>query len=138
MYTGKILSLQDIEGYIEYLEESLIQNYNYATQEEGTKEAQDISEVNFNHEGFAVEFGDDIEDYSNVKTFCEEVGYYGRDNIIPDSKIEDYIICSVEETYDMTEIPRIIYFNIDWKGVANDLKQDYTVVEYEGEPFYVN
>ena len=34
-------------------------------------------------------------------------------------------------------LPYFIAYNIDWKGVADDLKADYTEADYEGTTYYM-
>lgn len=52
---------------------------------------------------------DDFEDY--CEEFCNDVGYISRDT------------------------PSLIANNIDWKGIADDMKQDYSKVDYQGKTY---
>lgn len=43
----------------------------------------------------------------------------------------------VEETNDLDNLPNYIRYNINWDGVVDDFRHDYTVIEYAGETYYV-
>jgi len=76
------------------------------------KEIEEINELENEINNGEWEFGtylideDDFEEY--CEEFCNDVGYISRDT------------------------PSLIANNIDWKGIADDMKQDYSEVEYRG------
>lgn len=41
----------------------------------------------------------------------------------------------VKHCYNLSEIPQFIKNNIDWTGIAEDMKQDYSEVEYQGNTY---
>lgn len=57
--------------------------------------------------------------------------------IINDNNFNDYIMNKImDTTIGWRDIPEIITDNIDWEGVADDAKHDYTVLELMGETYY--
>lgn len=82
--------------------------------EDEYKEIEEIDEV---EQAVGSEFSygctlideDDFEDY--CEEFCLDVGYISKD------------------------IPHLIRNNIDFEGIADDMKQDYSEVEYQGTTY---
>jgi hypothetical protein len=72
---------------------------------------------------------DDISDHNS------EVEY--GVTLILDSYFEEYARGLIEGCYDLSdEIPDIMKNNINWKGIVNDLKVDYTYIEFEDLKFW--
>jgi hypothetical protein len=82
--------------------------------EDELNEIQEINELE-DEVGSEWEYGvtlieeDDFEEY--CEDFCNDVGYISRDT------------------------PQLILNNIDWKGIADDMKQDYSEVEFRGTTY---
>ena len=73
---------------------------------------------------------DDAEDYAPDWT-------YGA-TLIRESYFVEYCEELVKDIGDMPkELPSYIEDNIDWKGVAEDLKVDYTEVNFDGVTYYI-
>lgn len=82
--------------------------------EDWEEELQQIEEINNLEKEIGDEFEDGvtlIEEYGfeeYCEEFCNHVGYISRDT------------------------PQLILNNIDWKGIADDMRQDYSETEFRG------
>lgn len=56
--------------------------------------------------------------------------------LIPENKFDEYARELVEELYDLNSIPDFILDNVNWDGVASDIKSDYTECEWNGVTYY--
>lgn len=75
-------------------------------------------------------FADDAEN-------CSSDWKYGA-TLIRDSYFEDFARQEVEDVGDLPkDLPWYIESNINWEGVAEDLQQDYSSVEFDGVTYWV-
>lgn len=74
----------------------------------------------------------EIEDIEKLEEF---IGGYEGEELIDEDKFEDYCIDLVDECYDLSEVPGFIKDNIDWKGVAEDMRVDYSEVTFRGDTY---
>jgi len=87
-----------------------------------------------------------IEEYEELATLTElaEQG----DNYAPDWSYgetlihEDHFTKYSKQLCEDTEVldrdtPTFIWANIDWDGVAEDLKMDYTAIDWDGATYYI-
>lgn len=85
----------------------------------------------------------DIEDYRELKAFCEEVdcmsGESLRDGItlIADSYFETYAEELADSICDMKDSSRWPFNHIDWYAASEDLKSDYSCLEWDGHEFWM-
>jgi hypothetical protein len=89
----------------------------------------------------------DLGEYTALKDLLDALEGYGGDE---QWRGEWYPITLIHENYfteyskdlviDCGELPRdlpaYIEYNINWDGVAQDLKVDYSEVDYDGETYY--
>lgn len=67
----------------------------------------------------------------------DAMGYYGP-TLISESYWEDYAKETVIEFgYISDDMPEMIRNNIDWSGIAEDMKVDYTCVTFDGSDWYI-
>lgn len=78
----------------------------------------------------------DLNDQINVLTdILTEVNLY--ESLIRDSYMNDYLYELVHDIGDLPDnLPSYIKSNIDWDGVCNDLKYDYSIVEIDGVEYW--
>ena len=93
---------------------------------------------------WAEENSDDAAELALKLSLMSDLAGYGGDEqwrgewysitLIPDDEFTDY--CE-ELVSDIGDLPRDIpgYLVIDWKATANNLRVDYSEVEYEGETY---
>lgn len=86
---------------------------------------------------------DDDDAMEALSKFAQEAEQYAEDwthgvTLIRESYFTEYARELVIETDDMlSDLPAYIADNIDWDGVSEDLKVDYTIVEFAGVTYYV-
>lgn len=132
--------IMDSRDMIEQLEEwqneweSLVVDVDEAENDEDKAKAQAaLDEWN-------ADYGDD---YKALKEFCEEAEGYASDwkygeTVIRDSYFTDYAEELCKDIGDMPkELPWYIANHIDWDGVADELKADYTSIDYDGVTYWV-
>ena len=92
------------------------------------------------------EWGFDENDYEELAMLQElagEASGYATDwkygeTLIHEDYFVDYCRQLVQDIGDLPkDLPSYIENNIDWDGVADDLKMDYTSVNFGGETYYV-
>lgn len=78
------------------------------------------------------------EDADDVASELEFLGNNREDTLISEDHFTAYAKELVEELGYLSEgLPDFISSNIDWDGVASDLKQDYTNVTLDGEDYLI-
>lgn len=85
---------------------------------------------------------DDIEEINEINALEEEIKAYSDEKfeygvtLIPERHFEDYCEESCRDWgYISKDIPTLITSNINWAGVADDLKYDYTEVKFRGNTY---
>jgi hypothetical protein len=96
-------------------------------------EVEDLSEFGFDE--------DDAEELRVLKALADEASQYAADwrhgaTLIHEDYFTEYCEQMVEDIGDLPrEIPS--YLVIDWEATANNLRQDYTSVDFDGEKYLV-
>ena len=81
-------------------------------------------------------FEDELKEIEEIDTLEDEINCYTGDNfddgvyLIDEDDFEEYCEELVEDIEDIGGLPSYISNNIDWEGVAEDLKVDYSEVEF--------
>lgn len=108
---------------------------------EDLESREDYSETGENADESLTE--DEREELTHLREFAKEAARYASDwdlgeTLIHDSHFTDYIAeWVVDSEYLPADLPEFISSNIDWKGVADDLKGDYSPVELDGETYWI-
>src|SRR5699024_9026179 len=149
--TNDVFDTRDLIEYKEYLESELVDYYNDYLEDHNTNVDEDeqmeeittFGEVDTALEGFYERYGEEIEEYEAIEQCCEELEQYAPDVLYGEAVInEDYFeeYCK-ELVKDIGYLPdnlaACIENNIDWEGVADDLRVDYTEIEYNGNNYLV-
>jgi hypothetical protein len=142
------LSSELIDHYNDYMKEKHDQNQLELGEEDERNEYEeidDLDEIESNSE--FVNYADDLSDMSikeffDLKSFVEELedspDFKHGESIIHSSYFTEYCEELVKDVgYLPKELPWFISDNIDWDGVAADLKADYMKVEYDGFYYYI-
>lgn len=91
-----------------------------------SKLADDLNQANDETDGDSV-----------AEALNDAMGYYGP-TLLSESYFPDYVKEFVSDCgYIPSELPEFIANNIDWDGVADDMKQDFTSVTFDGEDWYI-
>lgn len=113
--------------------EALVDAVNEAETDDDRKAAQDELDE------WDADYGDD---YKALKEFCEEAeGYasywkYGE-AVIRDTYFTDYAEELANDTCEMGKASDWPFRHIDWEAAADELKQDYTSIDYDGVTYWV-
>jgi len=85
----------------------------------------------------------DIEEYRALKAFCEEIDSMSGESlldgitIIADHYFENYAEELAEDVCDMKSADSWPFNHIDWEDAADELKTDYSSVEWDGHEFWI-
>ena len=75
-----------------------------------------------------------IEEIDNIESECSEFSF--GETLINEDDFEEYCEDFVKDCgYVHQDMPSIIYNNIDWSGIADDMKQDYSEIKYQGNTY---
>ena len=138
-YKGDIEKEKDeLEADIEYLngeyDELADELAEIEADEEATDEEYRAKEDEVNNKHREIEFWkEENQERLDDLTQCLKAmdDYCGGDTLINEDSFTDYVI----ELADSADIPNWIV--VDWEATAEDVAMDYTVVEFEGETWYM-
>lgn len=87
-------------------------------------------------------FEDELKEIEEIDTLEDEINSYAGDNfddgvyLIDEDDFEEYCEDYLEGCgYFGNDFPQWIKNNIDWSGIAEDMKQDYSGVEFRGTTY---
>lgn len=75
----------------------------------------------------------DVEDYINIQKLLKQIDDYGIETLYSESGIKDHILETIELPGDL---PHYIRNNIDFNGIVEDLKHDYTLITHNDTDYY--
>lgn len=128
------LQEQIVEGFNETFETDFIE-----FDEIEVHIAEHISEEDF--EEFKEYWADEYNSIREITELREDVdGYAGDDfedgiQLILEEDFKEYCKDLIEECYDLNSLPDFLKYNIDWERVADDLRVDYSEVEFRGDNY---
>ena len=134
---GNAFNITDVVEYKEELEQELISDFNDLNEDnEDWDEIDSIEEVDL---GSMDE--DAVAHYEEVCEFLEEVGdsaISNEETVIAESYFEEYCEDLVKDCgYLPEDLPAFIENNINWKGIASDMEEDYMEVNFDGETYFI-
>ena len=139
-YKNKIMSYIDTRDLIEKIEElkqqvldSFLETFeHYADQ---TDTFEDILFEEEEIQNWKEDWLDEIDDICQIEKVEDEVGdeFEHGCTLIDEDDFEEYVKDLVSDCGELPiNLPQYIADNIDWSGVADDLRVDYSEVEYQG------
>lgn len=75
------------------------------------------------------------DDIDHIQSVIDEVESYRADSIICANHINDYIKDQFDES-ELEDVSNVIRININWDGVVEDCKQDYSYLDLDGYEYY--
>lgn len=135
-----MLDSRDLIERREELEAQVIESFleNFPQYEDMTSEYDDICFEEEEIQDWKDIWLDEIVEIAELESLADEIGYeweYGV-TLIPYDDFEDYCKELIEDGCDLPrDLPSYISNNIDWEGVADDLRIDYTEVIYKDESY---
>jgi len=124
----------DLEEEIEYLTSEYEELCDELVDLEEDTEEYDIKEAELRAKEKEIEFWkEENQERLDDLTQCLKAmdDYCGGDTLINEDSFTDYVI----ELADSVDIPNWIV--VDWEATAENVAMDYTVVEFEGETWYM-
>lgn len=147
---NQVFDTRDLIDYLSDLEQDLIINWNDYIEdhnlnldedEDEVEEADYIDDIDLHLEGYREKYQDEVEEYEELKSFCEEledyaVDYQHGETIIHEDYFTEYCEDMVKDCgYISDDLPG--WIEINWEDTADNMKVDYTTVEYQGDTYYV-
>ena len=142
-----VTDTRDLIEYKEYLESEILDAYtdwaesHNEYKDEGVEDLEipySFDEIEFiDEEAFTIGIQDTIDEYEAIRDFCQELEGYGDfehgETLIAEDYFEEYEKELTKDCgYIPDNLPSYIENNIDWEGVTDDLKLDYTEAYFEG------
>ena len=148
--TNDVFDSRDLIEYKEFLEQEILDAYiAWAEDANDFKEEDaedleipdDFDSIEFiDEEAFTIGIQDTIDEYEAIKDFVEQLEGYGDfehgESIISEDYFEQYCEEFIKDCgYIPNDLPAFIENNINWDGVADDMKQDYTEASYNRQTY---
>lgn len=136
-----ILDTRDLIEKRDELKQNILDSFHETFEHyiEMTENYEDILMEEEEIQSWKEDWIDEITEIEEINNIEDEVGSeftYGE-SLICEDYFEEYCEDMVKDLgYLPNDIPGFLYHNIDWKGVASDLGQDYSIVEYQGRNYY--
>ena len=133
------LDTRDLETTREELKQQILDSFleTFPQYEEMTESFEDIRFEEEGIESWKSDWEDElkqIEEIDTIENECSEFSF--GETLIDEDDFEDYCEELVSDIgYLPKELPSFISNNIDWSGIADDLKVDYSEVEYQGNTY---
>jgi len=136
------LDTRDLETEREDLKQQILESFleSFPHYEDMTDTFEDIRLDEEEIESWKEDWFTELEVIEAINDLENEVGSewsYGV-TLIEEDDFEDYCEEFVEDCYALNSIPQWIKNNINWSGIADDMKQDYTEVNFRGETYLFN
>ena len=150
--TNSVFDSRDLIDYKEYLENEVLEAYIEFAENHNEHKDEDVQELiipdsleeaeYLDEEAFTIGCNELIQEWEAIKSFVEELEGYGDfrhgETIISKNYFEEYCKDFVKDCdYISKDTPLLIQNNIDWAGIADDMKQDYMTATYEGVDYYM-
>lgn len=133
------LDTRDLETTREELKQQILDSFleTFPQYEEMTESFEDIRFEEEEIESWKSDFEDElkqIEEIDTIENECSEFSF--GETLIDEDDFEEYCEELVSDIgYLPKELPSFISNNIDWSGVADDMKQDYSEIDYQGNTY---
>ena len=133
-----ILDTRDLSKRREELKEEILDSFleNFPHYQEMTESFEDIRFEEEEIESWKEDFEDELKEIEEIDTIENELGSefdYGVALVDVDD-FEEYVEDLLDELgYIPKDFPS--WIEIDWEATANNVRQDYTEVEYQGNSY---
>ena len=141
----RMIDTRDLIDERSELQQTVLDAYN----EEFETDFSDFDEINLGEVDYTEEeidkldsfkdlYSDELEQIEQINDLEEEInnGEFDFDTtLIDESDFKEYCEDFVKDCYSLSELPQLIENNIDWEGVAEDMKQDYSEVTFRNTTY---
>lgn len=135
------IDTRDLEEKREELKEQILDSF-LETFEHYAEQTASFDDILFDEEeieSWKADWQEELEEIAEIDQVEAKVESYGGDGfefgttLISDYDFEEYCEEFVRDCgYLSRDTPPLIGNNIDWSGIADDMRQDYSEVEYQG------
>jgi hypothetical protein len=133
------LDTRDLETEREDLKQEILNDFLevFPHYEDMTDTFEDIRFEEEEIESWKDNWFTELEIIETINNLENEVGSEFSDGVtlIDEDDFEDYCEEFVDDCYGLRDVPQLIRNNINWSGIADDIKQDYTEVNFRGETY---
>ena len=133
-----ILDTRDLSKRREELKEEILDSFleNFPHYQEMTESFEDIRFEEEEIESWKEDFEDELKEIEEIDTIENELGSefdYGVTLV----DVDDWEEFVEQDLKDLGYIPKDFpsWIEIDWEATANNVRQDYTEVEYQGNSY---
>ena len=133
-----ILDTRDLSKRREELKEEILDSFleNFPHYQEMTESFEDIRFEEEEIESWKEDFEDELKEIEEIDTIENELGSefdYGITLV----DVDDWEEFVEQDLKDLGYIPKDFpsWIEIDWEATANNVRQDYTEVEYQGNSY---
>ena len=133
------LDTRDLETTREELKQQILDSFleTFPQYEEMTESFEDIRFEEEEIESWKSDWEEElkqIEEIDTIENECSEFSF--GETLIDEDDFEEYCQEFIEDCgYISKDMPMIISNNIDWAGIADGMKQDYSEIEYQGNTY---
>ena len=138
---GNYIDTRNLAERREALKQEILDSFleNFPDYEEMTESFEDIRFEEEEIESWKEDFEDELKEIEEIDDVENELGSefeYGV-TLVDVDDFEDYCEELMEEFgYINKDTPQLIKNNISYKGIAEDMKYDYTEVNYQGNSYF--
>lgn len=141
----RTIDTRDLATEREDLKQTILDSFleTFPHYEDMTDTFEDIRLEEEEIESWKEDFIDELETIEAIDTLEDDINSYAGDNfddgvqLIYHNDFEEYCQELLEDCGEIpTNLPAYIERNINWSGVAEDLKVDYAEVDYLGTTYY--
>lgn len=132
--TENTIDSRDVIARIEYLE-SIIEDAEQEFEDQEPDTYADLAAY------IADNYADEAEELEKLKALAEQGEAYAPDWMHGETLISDDYFTEYTEEFckDCGDVPRDIprYIEIDWEATAENIKQDYTSIDFDGTTYWI-
>ena len=139
---GNYIDTRNLAERREALKQEILDSFleNFPHYEEMTNDFEDILFEEEEIQSWKEDWLDEIEEITDIEKLEDEVNEYAGDNfedgvyLIVEDDFEDFVEQDLEDCgYIPKDFPT--WIEIDWEATANNVRQDYTEVEFRGTTY---
>ena len=105
-------------------------------QENNLDEIEELKEDrdNLNHDRYSYYSDYDVDEHHELESLKTNITGWGYITLIPENEIDDYLKETINDCEELNNLPS--YIIIDWESTLNNLRMDYSCVDYEGTEYW--
>ena len=134
---------RDLKERRDYLKQEILDSFleTFEHYAERTESFEDILFDEEEIESWKADWQEELDEIAEIDLVEYEVESYGGDGfefgttLIKEYDFEEYCEELVRDYGYLSDLPSFIDNHIDWSGIADDMRQDYSELEYQGTTY---